>query len=204
VEERHLSLSEVAERLDKSERTIRRWIKSGKLKAYKPGRDYLIPESAIAELIEGSEVFPKLQAPLPLDLWAAGPEDEHAQRRLLPYVRPWFELWNSLSEGWQAAAESGTLTVGAAQDATKMHEKIMAAMNMVLHQLESEGIDPMTGPIGEGLHESMLRLASAHEAMGIARVQHLEEAPLAQARIGKRKGERPQAEHEEHAKRVAR
>lgn len=65
MEERQLSLSEVAHRMGKSERTIRRWIKAGKLKAYKPGRDYLIPESAIQELVERSEVFPKLQAPLP-------------------------------------------------------------------------------------------------------------------------------------------
>lgn len=64
MEERHLSLGEVAELLDKSERTVRRWIKSGKLKAFKPGRDYLIPESAIRELIERSEVYPKAQAPL--------------------------------------------------------------------------------------------------------------------------------------------
>ncbi|MDP8952456.1 MAG: helix-turn-helix domain-containing protein [Actinomycetota bacterium] len=68
MEERHLSLGEVAEVLDKNERTIRRWIKSGKLRAYKPGRDYLIPESAIGELLEGSEVYPKdLQASLPLE-----------------------------------------------------------------------------------------------------------------------------------------
>lgn len=65
MEERQLSLSEVAHRMGKSERTIRRWIKAGKLKAYKPGRDYLIPESAIQELVERSEVYPKLQAPLP-------------------------------------------------------------------------------------------------------------------------------------------
>jgi excisionase family DNA binding protein len=67
VEERHLSLSEVAQILDKSERTIRRWVKSGKLKAYKPGRDYLIPESAIRELMERSEVYPKAQAQLPFE-----------------------------------------------------------------------------------------------------------------------------------------
>ena len=71
MEERHLSLGEVAEVLSKNERTIRRWIKSGKLRAYKPGRDYLIPESAIGELLEGSEVFPKDLAP-PLPLESAG------------------------------------------------------------------------------------------------------------------------------------
>ena len=62
MEERHLSLSEAAEALDISERTAYRWVKSGKLKAYKPGRDYWIPESALTELVEGSEVRPKAPA----------------------------------------------------------------------------------------------------------------------------------------------
>jgi excisionase family DNA binding protein len=57
--EEHLSLAEAAERMGISERTARRWIKSGKLRAYKPGRDYWIPESALTELVEESEVHPK-------------------------------------------------------------------------------------------------------------------------------------------------
>ena len=59
MEERHLSLGEVAGLLSVSERTVRRWIKSGKLKAYKPGRDYRIPESAVRQFVEESEVYPK-------------------------------------------------------------------------------------------------------------------------------------------------
>jgi len=59
MEERYLSLAEACEVLGKSERTLYRWIKSGKLKAYKPGRDYEIPESAIREMRERSEVYPK-------------------------------------------------------------------------------------------------------------------------------------------------
>jgi excisionase family DNA binding protein len=60
--EEHLSLAEAAERMGISERTARRWIKSGKLRAYKPGRDYWIPESALTELVEESEVHPKASA----------------------------------------------------------------------------------------------------------------------------------------------
>lgn len=67
MEERHLSLSEAADVLGISERTAYRWIKSGKLRAYKPGRDYRIPESAIRELMERSEAYPKGQSPLPFD-----------------------------------------------------------------------------------------------------------------------------------------
>src|ERR687889_2875573 len=57
--EEHLSVAEAAERMGISERTARRWIKSGKLRAYKPGRDYWIPESAIREVVEESRVHPK-------------------------------------------------------------------------------------------------------------------------------------------------
>jgi excisionase family DNA binding protein len=60
--EKQLSLAEAAERMGISERTARRWIKSGKLRAYKPGRDYWIPESALMELVEKSEVHPKAPA----------------------------------------------------------------------------------------------------------------------------------------------
>ena len=84
MEERYLSLAEACEVLGKSERTLYRWIKSGKLKAYKPGRDYEIPESAIQEMRERSEVYPKLQA----SLWPEeeperrNPEPGEAERRL--------------------------------------------------------------------------------------------------------------------------
>jgi len=73
MEERYLSLAEAREILGKTDRTLYRWIKSGKLKAYKPGRDYEIPESAIQEMRERSEVYPKVQAPL----W---PEKESERR----------------------------------------------------------------------------------------------------------------------------
>jgi excisionase family DNA binding protein len=59
MEKRYLSLSEAADALDISERTAYRWIKSGKLHAFKPGRDYRIPETAIEEAIEKGEVRPK-------------------------------------------------------------------------------------------------------------------------------------------------
>jgi excisionase family DNA binding protein len=63
MEDRHLSLSEFAGLMGVSERTARRWIKSGKLRAYKPGRDYRIPETAVREFVEESEVSPKGLAP---------------------------------------------------------------------------------------------------------------------------------------------
>jgi len=75
--ERHLTLKEARGELGVSERTIHRWIKSGKLKSYKPGRDHRIPESAIRKVIEESEVYPKVQA----SLW---PEEEPERRNPEP------------------------------------------------------------------------------------------------------------------------
>jgi putative resolvase len=51
VEDQTRSLSEVAGLMGVSERTVRRWIKAGRLKAYKPGRDYRIPETGLRALI---------------------------------------------------------------------------------------------------------------------------------------------------------
>jgi excisionase family DNA binding protein len=60
--EERLSLREAADALGISEVTARRWVKSGKLKAYQPGLKYLIPASAIEELLEGAE-GPKVLLP---------------------------------------------------------------------------------------------------------------------------------------------
>jgi excisionase family DNA binding protein len=60
-EEERLSLREAADALGVSEVTARRWVKSGKLRAYQPGRKYLIPRGAIDELLESESG--KVQAP---------------------------------------------------------------------------------------------------------------------------------------------
>ncbi len=202
-EERGLSQVKLAARADLNPATVNQ-IERG-MRDASPGTLRKLADAlevSLYDLLE--EEVPKGPAPLPLNLSAAGPEDEEPQRRVLPYVRPWFVLWNSLSERWQAAAKRGTLTVAAAQEADETHKNVMAAMDMVLHQLGSEGIDWKTGPIGDGLGDAMRRLASARIAMADASLQHLAESPLAQARIGKRKAERPQADLEEQAKREAR
>ena len=50
--EDRLSLRGAADALGISEVTARRWVKSGKLKAQQPGRKYLIPASAVEELLK--------------------------------------------------------------------------------------------------------------------------------------------------------
>ncbi len=65
-EKERLTLKEAAEALGTSEVTARRWIKSGKLQAAQPGRKYLIPRSAIEELLQANTL--KAEYPSVLDL----------------------------------------------------------------------------------------------------------------------------------------
>lgn len=56
AEERFLSLEDVAERLQVSDRTVRRWVKDGKLAAYKPGREWRIRPSDLENFLESRKV----------------------------------------------------------------------------------------------------------------------------------------------------
>jgi excisionase family DNA binding protein len=87
VEEPTRSLSEVAGAMGVSERTVRRWIKSGRLKAYKPGRDYRIPEAALRQFIEESEVRPKAGVSPSLELSFNDVLDEERRQQSVEVVR---------------------------------------------------------------------------------------------------------------------
>jgi excisionase family DNA binding protein len=54
-----LPLPEAAERLGVSVYTVRRWIKDGKLKAFKPGKEYRVREGDLEEFLAAREVRPK-------------------------------------------------------------------------------------------------------------------------------------------------
>jgi excisionase family DNA binding protein len=87
VEEPTRSLSEVAGAMGVSERTVRRWIKSGRLKAYKPGRDYRIPEAALRQFIEESEVRPKAEVSPSLELSFNDVLDDERRQQSVEVVR---------------------------------------------------------------------------------------------------------------------
>jgi excisionase family DNA binding protein len=80
-EGRFESVEEVAERLLVDVQTVRRWIKSGKLKAYKPGREYRILSSDLDEFLEARS-SPKVQAPLP-----ESPQQSSIPEALSSYMR---------------------------------------------------------------------------------------------------------------------
>jgi excisionase family DNA binding protein len=57
-----LSPEEVGERLGVSVYTVRRWIKEGKIRAFKPGKEYRVRVADLEEFFRTREVHPKAQA----------------------------------------------------------------------------------------------------------------------------------------------
>lgn len=74
--ERRLTPREAGRRLGVTDRTVKRWIEQGKLRGYRPGRAYQVPESAVDELLEKSEIRPKEKVPLSLEWALTAPRGE--------------------------------------------------------------------------------------------------------------------------------
>ncbi len=60
---RFMALQEVAEALGVDVQTVRRWIHDGKLRAFKPGKEYRVREADLEEFLQAREVRPKDVAP---------------------------------------------------------------------------------------------------------------------------------------------
>lgn len=153
MEERHLSLSEVAGTMGVSERTVHRWIKSGKLKSYKPGREHRIPESSLRAFIEESEVrAPKdLEPSLPFEPAAAGGNDQRPDLRMLATltldltddIEEWF-----LSETRHVGGDAGELPeqdflffAGAAGGFAKVQTRIEKTLKEILPAARASGAE---------------------------------------------------------------
>ena len=118
-EEQLLSLEDVAGRLQVSDQTVRRWIKSGKLAAYKPGLEWRIKPSDLDEFLQ-SRSFPK------------GPSRSSLEPTLfngLNYERHKTEL----ARTYRAAAAFGRTVVESFKNFRPLDLQRLAAF----HQLES-------------------------------------------------------------------
>ena len=97
-EERLLSLEDVADRLQVSDQSVRRWIKAGKLAAYKPGLEWRISPSDLEDFLE-IRSYPKVQAPLPSDDPQAGRRYSPTDQEIKSLGRWLSYLEQRLSEG---------------------------------------------------------------------------------------------------------
>ena len=97
-EERLLSLEDVADRLQVSDQSVRRWIKAGKLAAYKPGLEWRISPSDLEDFLE-TRSYPKVQAPLPSDDLQAGRRYSPTDQEIKSLGRWLSYLEHRLNEG---------------------------------------------------------------------------------------------------------
>lgn len=151
MEEQHLSLSEAADALNISERTAYRWIKSGKLRAYKPGRDYWIPESAIREVVKESVVRPKVESRSPSE---PSFNDVLAEERRVEARR----ALERFCERWEAALDVGDFDRRALDEFGAAAEAFLPAVQLALDD-EIEHLMAVRGvsrPNSELLYSSTL------------------------------------------------
>ncbi len=177
MEERHVPLSTVAGRLGVSERTVRRWIQSGKLKATRPGRDYRISESAVKALIEEGEVSPKVESSSPEPSLFNGIDDE---RREDVYT-PWLEFANRYADRWEQRIAEGAFDVGAVYEFIGTLEDLGPVLSRLGLQEKQEQPE-FPGTYGPIMGEAIERLMSLLTPLAKAGHAQLEDSELAQLR----------------------
>ncbi len=173
MEERHLSLSEATEVLGISERTAYRWIKSGKLRAYKPGRDYRIPESAISDMMKRSEAYPKVQPPLPF---------EGGEQRREDVYTPWLEFVGRFADRWEAKIAVGAFDRGAMSEFISTLEDILPILNRLGLQEKQEQPPSYVYSYGPIIGEAIDRLIELLTPLLEAQHKQVEESDLAPLR----------------------
>jgi excisionase family DNA binding protein len=102
----------VAEELGVDVQTVRRWIQSGKLKAFKPGKEYRVREADLEEFLAAREVRPKAPSRSPFEPTL---NDALGEERRLGYLRAWRAFVHKLIQRWEqtppkTAAEVSVVT----------------------------------------------------------------------------------------------
>ena len=102
----------IADELGVDVQTVRRWIQSGRLKAFKPGKEYRIREADLEEFLAAREVRPKAPRRSPFEPTL---NDALGEERRLGYLRAWRAFVYTLIQRWEetppkTAAEVGVVT----------------------------------------------------------------------------------------------
>ncbi len=101
-----LSAEEVADRVGVSIYTVWRWIKQGKLRAFKPGREYRVREADLEEFLAAREVHPKAPGRSPFEpTFNDVLEDE--RRGYESHVRERINSLGRAADQWQRFVDEG-------------------------------------------------------------------------------------------------
>ena len=103
--EEFISPEGVGERLGVSVYTVRRWIKTGQLRAFKPGKEYRIQQSDLEEFLRAREVRPKAPRRSPYEPTLLNGLEEERRRTFVQSCRRYAE---SRAESYEASG--ATLT----------------------------------------------------------------------------------------------
>jgi excisionase family DNA binding protein len=157
-EGRFEGVEEVAERLLVDPQTVRRWIKSGKLKAYKPGREYRILSNDLDAFLE-SRSSPKAPALHP------SVEESPEGRRAIELVRSRLSDLDRISERLEAVAAARTFDAVEFRKADDGLGDVVSSLFGSLRDLRDQGvaIGPGTS-IDNEVDASMTRLVIAQQA----------------------------------------
>ena len=131
-DERYLSTEEVAEQLAVDEQTVRRWIKSGRLQAYKPGRAWRIPPDALAAFLEDRRG--------PLALAPPNPNGSDEERRAAAELEAHTGLVRAASRWGREEAEREDLSAVLAEAVCERLEKVFGDGYEHYHTLVAGGI----------------------------------------------------------------
>lgn len=178
VTEELLSVPEVGDRLGVSVYTVRRWIKSGDLLAYRPGKEYRIRESDLEKFLEAHG--PKVAAP-------SSPVVPNEEERRLRYLRALELFATSMESRWAAKVERDVFSemefedgVAALTDLESAYIKgigtdLFKALRthaITLANAEQETLNSVKDSI-DAWHRTMWRAYDALRARGTADVARL-------------------------------
>ncbi len=175
----YLKIPEVARRLDVSEPTVRRMVKSGKLPSVFVGGAYRVSEEDLEAYLENARVIPgKASAPPgPQQSFNGLLEDE---RREAVY-RPWLEFANRYAGRWEQRIAEGAFDVGAVYEFIGTLEDLGPVLSR-LGLLEKQEQPEFPGTYGPIMGEAIERLMSLLTPLAKAGHAQLEDSELAQLR----------------------
>ena len=91
----------VADELGVDVQTVRRWIQSGKLKAFKPGKEYRVREADLEEFLAAREVRPKAPRRSPSEPSFNDLLEQQRHSEQLKHLRAWRAFVWKLKRRWE-------------------------------------------------------------------------------------------------------
>jgi excisionase family DNA binding protein len=128
----------IADELGVDVQTVRRWIQSGRLRAFKPGKEYRVREADLEEFLAAREVRPKGSAPSPLEPSLFKGLEEERRRLRVQLLRELKEHAASLASRYRQDLAQLTARRGSSAEWERL-ERESAFASIGTHYLLQDG-----------------------------------------------------------------